>query len=133
MSRQNFSEKREAVYQVIKNSTNHPCAEWVYEQVKKEYPHISLGTVYRNIAFFVEQGLVRHICTVNNCERFDADTSPHTHFICEICGEVSDVKNFRYSRDLDVSMESILPCKVSHHGLFFYGKCAKCLEKEDCC
>ena len=48
--RQNFSRKREAILMTIRNATIHPTAEWVYQQLKPQYPDLSLGTVYRNIA-----------------------------------------------------------------------------------
>lgn len=101
MARKNFSEKREAIYSLIRNTKTHPSAEWVYQQLKDKYPNISLGTVYRNMAMFVEQGLIVSIGTVNGRERFDADTSLHAHFICDECEAVIDLDYLPYDRELD--------------------------------
>ena len=69
--------KREAILNCLRSTNTHPTAEWVYAQLKTEYPDISLGTVYRNLALFKEQGLVISVGTVGGVERFDADTEPH--------------------------------------------------------
>ena len=47
--RENFSRKREAIYQTVCDTKVHPTAEWVYEALKPVYPDLSLGTVYRNL------------------------------------------------------------------------------------
>ena len=83
--------KREAILNCLRSTNTHPTAEWVYTQLKAEYPDISLGTVYRNLALFKEQGLVISVGTVNGVERFDADTEPHVHFICRECHKVDDL------------------------------------------
>ena len=56
-----------------------------------EYPDISLGTVYRNLALFKQQGLIQSVATVNGPERFDANIEPHVHFICTDCDAVIDL------------------------------------------
>ena len=55
--KQNFSKKRQAILEVIRGTDIHPTAEWVYQTLKSEYPDLSLGTVYRNIAFFERRRL----------------------------------------------------------------------------
>ena len=42
---------------------------WVYDKLKPEIPDLSLGTVYRNIALFKDEGKVSVICNVNGEER----------------------------------------------------------------
>ena len=54
-----YSKKREAIYQVLKNTTSHPSAEWLYQTLKPDHPDLSLGTVYRNLVFFQQQGMVK--------------------------------------------------------------------------
>lgn len=129
MTRKNFSEKREAIYSVIRNTKCHPSAEWVYNQLKDIYPNVSLGTVYRNMAMFAKQGIINSIGTINGKERFDANTSPHSHFICEECGEISDIEEVPYNPNMDRAVTLNTGYTVKKHELFFYGKCRKCTEK----
>ena len=73
MAKHNFSLKRNAIYQVLCETDAHPSARWVYDQLKPDIPDLSLGTVYRNIALFKNEGTVRVICNVNGEERYDAE------------------------------------------------------------
>ena len=47
----NYSKQRELVFQTVLQNPIHPTADAVYEQVRRENPKISLGTVYRNLNF----------------------------------------------------------------------------------
>ena len=130
MARKNFSEKREAIYALIKNTKTHPSAEWVYNQLKDKYPNLSLGTVYRNMAMFVDQGLIVSIGTVNGRERFDANITPHAHFICEECEAVIDLEYLPYNRELDESVALNTGYTVNKHIVYFRGKCRRCIDKK---
>ena len=66
------SKKREAILAALRGTTRHPSAEWLYRQLKPQHPDLSLGTVYRNLAFFQERGLVQSVGVVQGQERFDA-------------------------------------------------------------
>ena len=59
--RENFSRKREAILNALRNTDAHPTAEWVYRQLKPEYPDLSLGTVYRNLGRFQETDRRAHV------------------------------------------------------------------------
>ncbi|MDP6560717.1 MAG: transcriptional repressor [Candidatus Binatia bacterium] len=37
----------EVVWEAVKDETSHPTADQIYEQVRKDVPNISLGTIYR--------------------------------------------------------------------------------------
>ena len=85
-----YSRQRELIYEAVKGSGQHPTAEMVYRWLKPANPSLSLGTVYRNLNLLTEEGrIVRMAFPV---ERYDADTSLHTHFRCDRCGGVFDLK-----------------------------------------
>ena len=54
--RENFSRKRTAILNALQETDVHPTADWVYAQLKPRYPNLSLGTVYRNLKKFCENG-----------------------------------------------------------------------------
>ena len=122
-----FSRKREAILEAIRSTTSHPSAEWVYMKLKKEYPDLSLSTVYRNIAEFMENGEIISVGNVSGQERYDGNTVPHVHFICDGCGSVIDVPEVEPFIDVKV-VESSSGCKISSHEIVFRGKCKACLE-----
>ena len=76
-----YSRQREAILKDLQSRRDHPTADMVYESVRKEYPNISLGTVYRNLAFLTESGQVLKITTPAGADHFDGFISPHNHFI----------------------------------------------------
>lgn len=129
MKRQNFSRKREAILQAICSTDIHPTAEWVYQKLKPEYPDLSLGTVYRNIARFKEEGLVVSVGVVNGQERLDGNVNPHTHFVCIDCGAVLDLETECLPQGIDAEIAREFELEVRTHELVFRGKCSKCIVR----
>ena len=85
------SKKRDAILALLRRTRCHPSADWVYQQMKAEYPDLSLGTVYRNLNHLCEHRLIRRVGTVNGQERYDGVLAPHAHFICNRCGAILDL------------------------------------------
>ena len=50
------SRQRDLIYSYLDGNTEHPTADMVYSEIKKEIPNISLGTVYRNLSQLEEMG-----------------------------------------------------------------------------
>ena len=123
-----YSRKREAILELICSSYNHPSAEWVYEQLKPEFPDLSLATVYRNIGMFVDEGTLVTVGVVNGHSRYDGDIHPHAHFICDCCGSVSDV-NADIGEDAQEAVSSMYGCEVRRYELCFRGICRDCAAK----
>ena len=119
--------KREAILNCLRSTTSHPSAEWVHAQLKAEYPDISLGTVYRNLALFKEQGLVISVGTVNGVARFDADTEPHVHFICRACHKVDDLPGMIIPESLTSDVDRHTGGRTEACSLSFTGTCRECL------
>lgn len=128
---QRHSEKREAILSALRMTSAHPSAEWIYLQLKPRFPNISLGTVYRNLSQFKEQGLIQSVATVKGVERFDANVTPHVHFICRQCGSVTDLPHMRVAPELcrDAARES--GARVEQCWLTFYGDCNTCHSMEN--
>ena len=127
MEARKYSKKREAILEALKNTKEHPSAEMLYARLKPEYPDLSLGTVYRNLAIFIRDGAAVSVGTVAGQERYDADTRPHAHFICSECGRVLDVCCPCLSA-LDREVEKETGGEVIGHSLSFSGVCYDCLN-----
>lgn len=121
------SKKREAILTAIRETSCHPSAEWLYRRLKSRHPDLSLGTVYRNLAFFQKHGLVQSVGVVQGQERFDAIVTPHSHFICNCCGSVLDLPDVRPDMELEQSVSSQYGFAVFRCELTFYGLCPSCL------
>ena len=121
-----YSKKREAILAAIRGTSCHPSAEWIYQQLKPRHPDLSLGTVYRNLAFFQEAGQVQSVGVVRGQERFDADTTPHSHFVCNCCGTVLDLLDIRPEENLERTVGTQYGFAVQRCELTFYGECPSC-------
>ena len=101
------SRKRDAMLTLMRSTTCHPSADWVYQRMREQYPDVSLGTVYR----------------------FDARISPHSHCVCNQCGAVLDLPNC-------VSEETIVPFGqeygfvVQSYEVHIYGTCRECSHSQ---
>ena len=56
MSTLKYSRQRESIKVCLQGRKDHPTADMVYTDVRKEFPNISLGTVYRNLSLLSELG-----------------------------------------------------------------------------
>ena len=124
------SRKRDAILDCIRRTKCHPSAEWVYQQLKPEIPDLSLGTVYRNIAMFKEEGTIQSIGVVNGLERYDFNTAPHTHFICTTCGQVLDLEGVDLPPATVTEAEAMVGGSITTYHLQFSGECADCKAHE---
>lgn len=124
------SKQRDAVYDLLRGVTCHPSAEWLYTELKKEYPKISLATVYRNLGLLVSQGKAISIDVGDGIIHYDAQAFDHNHFYCRTCGELSDIGSDEGS-ELDRLLENNFGVEIDSHSFVFYGKCKKCVEESN--
>jgi len=126
MSTHKHSKKRDAILDCVRSTTVHPSAEWVYNQLKPQIPNLSLGTVYRNLAMFKQEGIIGSMGVVDGMERFEGNTHPHAHFICTQCNAVIDVHDVDPPETLaeKVDCGSVRDCVLT-----FTGVCHQCIEE----
>lgn len=91
-----MSKQRQAVYNAVVNSFDHPSAETVLLRSKAELPSINLATVYRNLSALIKDGLIKRVVAEGG-DRFDKTLSDHAHFQCRVCGRVLDVGGVDFS------------------------------------
>lgn len=122
------SKQRDSIMEFLRERKDHPTADIVYTNVRKTFPNISLGTVYRNLTLLADIGEIARIRVGDGVDHFDADTSLHYHFICKECNSVIDLDmenmaemNERANRNFDGLIEG--------HITYFYGKCGNCSIK----
>ncbi len=119
------SHKRDAVLEKLRSTKSHPSAKWIYDELRKDIPDISLGTVYRNLSVFKDEGQIISVGVVNGQERFDANTREHNHFICTGCGSVLDIDT-DIEDALSAEVERRYGVEIHSRQLTYYGKCPKC-------
>ena len=122
-----YSQQRETVFQIVRNTKVHPTAEWVFEKAQLTLPTISRGTVYRNLGQLEEKGEIQSFAMKGKI-RYDGNLDDHSHFICRECDLMIDIhpENLRknFSRDLpeNYTAES-MDLKIT-------GLCKKCKNRK---
>jgi len=122
-----YSKQRAAILTYLSGTKEHPTADTVYDNLRKDFPNISLGTVYRNLNLLADLGQIMKITTESGGVRFDYNTSSHYHIVCTRCGAVKDL-------DLDPKITETFIHKVQDsyegeidtHSILFYGTCKEC-------
>jgi len=92
MKKSRNTRQRAVILDILRESHAHPTAEMIYKDARRVVPNISLGTVYRNLNFLRDQGLVREIRPSDGgSSRFEGILSPHGHFHCVDCHGLMDI------------------------------------------
>ncbi len=122
------SKQRDSIMEFLRERKDHPTADTVYMNVRRTLPNISLGTVYRNLTLLADIGEIARIRVGDGVDHFDADTSPHYHFICNECNSVIDLDmdNLDY---INESANKHFDGLIEGHFTYFYGKCGSCSTK----
>ncbi len=120
-----LTRQRAAVLAYLQATDQHPDARRVYEQVSRELPQVSLGTVYRTLSMLREAGLIQELKD-GNVSRYDANIGAHDHLHCVECGRVQDVERHRSP---DLSEFEQTGFRVLSHRLEVYGLCAACANR----
>ena len=122
------SHQRDMIYNYMLSTKEHPSAEMIYDQLRKVEPNLSLGTVYRNLKLLEELGMVKKVTSVNNVDRYDAMTSDHIHFVCDMCSRVIDLPNFD-NKEVKAKFEGQIGAKIDWVNITLGGVCEECRKK----
>ena len=125
-----YSRQRESIKACLMGRRDHPTADDVYLSIRQEYPNISLGTVYRNLNLLVELGEAQKLSFGCGPDRFDADLTPHYHFVCRMCGTVMDLP-LKPFPELDQKAQKCCDGAIDSHQICFYGLCRQCCSSKD--
>lgn len=120
-----LTKQRLAVLKALQGTRSHPDANWIYEEVRKEIPHISLGTIYRTLGILKEAGLLRELDYAGSPSRYDANTENHAHIVCTNCGRINDLPLLIPDR-LEEQASKVTDFLITDHRLEFYGLCPDC-------
>lgn len=122
-----YSRQREVIMDFLKTRKDHPTADIVYTNVRQQYPNISLGTVYRNLTLLADIGEIQRLRVGDGVDHFDADISPHYHFVCTECGSVVDLVMDNIDDIVDIAGMNF-DGRITGHVTYFYGICGDCCK-----
>ena len=119
--------QRRLVLEAVNRLQNHATAEEIYDEIVREHPHISRGTVYRNLKQLSEAGEIRKLEVPCGADRYDHRTFSHYHVRCVKCGRVFDVE-MDYIEHLEQSIRDDHGFIINGHDIMFRGICPECRE-----
>lgn len=117
--------QRLAVYKYLISTTSHPTAETIYNALHKEYPTMSLATVYKALKTLAEVDLIQEINVGEGNFRYDGNAKSHPHIQCIKCGKVEDLGDLSFS-DLNKQAENHTSFSILYNKVYFYGICTDC-------
>lgn len=118
--------QRQLVIAAVHKHGHHPTAEEIYDMITEDYPDISKGTVYRNLASLLESGVLSKVPVSGGADRYDHILSKHYHVHCSNCGEIVDLRQIPYDYNLDKQVEETSGYILESHDIVFSGICPKC-------
>lgn len=124
-TKRRMTKQRRLILKVLRDTTSHPTADWIYDRVREDLPNISLGTVYRNLKVLQEQGEIMELNYGSSYSRFDGNPHNHYHFSCVECGQVFDI-SLNTKTDINEEVEDATGYMVNDHRFEFYGLCHDC-------
>lgn len=119
-----LSMPRIAIVKHLISNRAHHTAEAIYKAILKEYPNISLATVYNTLKILVKEEFITMLSVRGDKKFYDSTPGEHSHFVCRVCGGIKDVSTrppkIRFVND----------DKVEEVHVYLYGVCSKCIARE---
>ena len=131
-----YSKQRNLILEIVRSSTSHPTAEWIFQEAKKSIPTIGIATVYRNLKILTEAGMIRKVSTVDGVERYDGSIGRHYHFRCRRCGGILDLETAEEGalEEIEEKIKATfinLPECAEINVTLFEGMCSKCCREAE--
>jgi len=122
--------QRLAIVRILAGSEGHPSVENIHGEIKKDFPTMSLATVYRNIILIKSYGEVLELGFPDGSNRYDGNKPyPHPHVICIKCKKIVDL-DLDSLDEMKEEITSETDFKILNHRLDFFGICSNCLEEK---
>jgi Fur family peroxide stress response transcriptional regulator len=123
--------QRIAVLKILAISDGHPSVDWIYEQVKADFPTTSLATVYKTVTLLKELNEVLELGFPEGSNRYDGRRPyPHPHLICTRCKKILD-PNLKGLGDMTQELVSESGFQIINHRLDFFGICPDCQRQKE--
>jgi Fur family peroxide stress response transcriptional regulator len=121
--------QRLAIVNILAESKGHPNVEQIYQQLRNDFPTMSLATVYRNVMLIKSLGEVLELGFPDGSNRYDGNKPyPHPHVICTKCKKIIDPA-LTTLKDMTEEVTAETGFKIQTHRLDFFGICRECLAK----
>ncbi|NOX56639.1 MAG: transcriptional repressor [Planctomycetes bacterium] len=117
--------QRRVILQTLLQRQDHPTADQIFEDVRKQIPDISRTTVYRVLEALVGLAVIRRVHSMGNAVRYDGNIHRHHHLVCRECGRMADWESPELN-NLPMPKRKALGFHIDDYTIQFMGICAEC-------
>lgn len=122
-----MTRQRQVILEVLRRSPGHLTGDAIYRLARRRLPHISLGTVYRNLEVLSDAGVIQRVEMAGAPRHYDLTVKPHYHIRCLRCGKVEDVAITSLA-DLERQAQAATGYQVVAHQVELVGFCPQCKQ-----
>jgi Fe2+ or Zn2+ uptake regulation protein len=121
--------QRTIIASVLQKQGGHLCAEEIHQLARRQYPRLSLATVYRTLRWMKERGLVRELRLNGHRRRYEIDRdTAHQHMVCLGCGKVIEF-TCGHCTDVHGNLAEKHGFHITGARVRLLGYCAECRAK----
>lgn len=117
--------QRIAIVGALVGDASHPTAQDLFERLRPVFPTMSFATVYNTLDALASLGRVGSL-RLGTAVRFDPNTVPHHHAICDACGAVLDLPPEDAPPEIRQSIASTFGFTVRAEERSYRGLCSPC-------
>jgi Fur family peroxide stress response transcriptional regulator len=122
--------QRLAVLAALQALPDHPTAERIFQEVRRQIPALSFNTVYKTLEVFCQKGLVTKVNPLHEIARYDKTTQEHAHLICRVCHRIIDLA-WDPPPLTSFAPEELNGFLPEQQRLTVWGLCRACQESQD--
>ena len=118
--------QRLAIFEQLMGRKDHPSAEMIFNEIKDDFPSLTLVTVYNTLQKLLSSDLCIKVNPLHSSARYDGNTQLHQHLVCTHCQKILDMHDASVSVELpELIVEKF---KIVDQSVTFYGACVECQE-----
>lgn len=121
--------QRLSVMASLQKRRDHPTAEMIYQEVRRQLPAISFNTVYKTLEILCQKGMVIKVNPLHEVAHYDGETGSHAHLICRQCHRIVDL-DWQAGEFPSLSPDCQHGFQVEYPSLTFWGLCPQCQQHE---
>ena len=121
--------QRLAVMAALRSRRDHPTADHLYQEVRRQLPAISFNTVYKTLEILCQRGMVIKVNPLHAVARYDGETGRHAHLICRQCHHIIDL-DWEASEVPSLPAEALHGFQIENPSLTFWGLCPRCQQPD---
>ena len=122
-----ITRQRKAILNYLAATDAHPSAQRVFQEAKKDYPGLSLATVYNTLETLARMGLIKVLDFQAIDNRHETNLAPHVNLICTVCGKIQD-----FEKESGIHKDKVKKeygFEVKGFRMEYYGTCADCTNR----